>query len=166
MKHRTRMATAAAATGGILCVAVAGAATAASPVRGATYLSTFSAGGRGSPVIDDALTVAPNGRSFSTYALYGRYACSNGKHGVIHDTDTPSSPGQRIAIKPNGSFAATSHQQGVDFGVAGTYSAAVSGHFVTHQTADLTFRISFTASHASLRCDTGKVRIKALRSKG
>jgi hypothetical protein len=166
MKHRMRLATAAAVAGGVLCVAVAGAATAASPVRGATYLATFSAGGRGSPVIDDALTVAANGRSFSAYALYGRYSCSNGAHGVIHDTDTPSSPGQRIAINPNGSFAATSHQHGSDFGVAGTYSGTVSGHFVTHQAADLTFRISFTASHASLRCNTGKVRIKALHSKG
>ena len=166
MKHRTRKATAAAVAGGILWVALTGAATAASPVRGATYLATFSAGGRGSPVIDDALTVAANGRSFSTYALYGRYSCSNGKHGVIHDTDTPSSPGQRIAIKPNGSFAATSRQEGLDFGVAGTYSGAVSGHFIAHQAAELTLRISFKASHASLRCDTGKVRIKALRSKG
>jgi len=84
---------------------------------------------------------------------------------VIHDTDTPFSPGQRIAIKPNGKFAATSHQQGLDFGVAGTYSGTVSGRFVSHQAAVLTFRISFTASHTSLRCDTGTVHIKALRSK-
>ena len=165
MKHRTRKATAAAVAGGVLWVALAGAAIAAAPVHGGTYLATFSAGGKGSPVIDDALTVAANGRSFSTYALYGRYSCSDGKHGVIHDSDTPS-PGQRIAIKPNGNFAATSHQAGLDFGVAGTYTGAVSGHFVTHQTADLTFRISFKASQSSLRCDTGKVRIKALRSKG
>jgi hypothetical protein len=166
MKHRTFSATAAAVAGGVLWVALTGAATAAAPVHGATYLATFFAGGRGSPVIDDALSVAPNGRSFSTYALYGRYSCSDGKHGVIHDTDTPSSPGQRIAIKPNGTFAATSHQAGLDFGVAGTYTAAINGHFVTHQAADLTFRISFKASQTSLRCDTGKVRIKALRSKG
>jgi hypothetical protein len=165
MKHRTRSATVAAVAGGVLWVVLAGAALAVSPVHGATYLATFSAGGRDSPVIDDALTVAANDRSFSGYELYGRYSCSNGKDGVIHDTDTRSSPGQRIAIKPNGSFAVTSHQQGLDFGVAGTYSAAISGHFVTHQAADLTVRILFKASQTSLRCDTGKVRIKALRSK-
>jgi len=80
---------------------------AASPVRGATYLATFSAGGRGSPVIDDALTVAANGRSSQRTRSTVATPCSNGKHGVIHDTDTPSSPGQRIAINPNGTFAAT-----------------------------------------------------------
>ena len=166
MEHCTRKATAVVAAGGVLWVALTGAAIAAAPLNGGTYLATFSAGGRGSPVIDDALTVAANGRSFSTYALYGRYSCSDGKHGVLHDSDTRSSPGQRIAIKPNGNFAMTSHQEGLDFGVAGTYTGAVSGHFVTHHTADLTFQISFKANSASLRCDTGTVRIKARRSMG
>jgi len=138
-----------------------GVALAAHPVHGATYSAVFSPGGRGSPLIDDTMTVAVNGTSFTSYAVYGHYRCSSGRNGILHDEATPSSPGPPIPIKPSGKFRLHETSAGSDYGTAGTYTAAISGHFTTRRTATATLTIGFRASNGTLSCTTGTVRFTA-----
>ena len=158
---------------GVVGVAVAtgvslvfgGVALAAHPIDGASYSAVFSPGGRGSPIVDDTMTVAANGTSFTSYALYGHYRCSNGRSGILHDDATPSSPGPPIPIKRSGKFSEHETSAGSDYGTAGMYTAAISGHFTTRKTAKATVTIGFRASNGSLSCTTGTVRFtERLRS--
>lgn len=158
---------------GVVGVAVAsgvslvfgGVALAAHPVDGATYSAVFSPGGRGSAIVDDTMTVAASGTSFTSYAVYGHYRCSNGRSGVLHDEATASSPGPSIPIKPSGKFSERETSAGSDYGTAGTYTAAISGHFTTRRAAKVTLMIAFRAGTGSLSCTTGPVTFTArLRS--
>lgn len=146
-------------------VGVGGVALAAHPVDGGTYSADFAPGGRGSPIVDDTLTVAANGTSFISYAVYGHYRCANGRSGILHDEATASSPGPPIPIKPSGKFGEHATAAGSDYGSAGTYSVSISGHFATRKTAKVTLTIGFRASNGPLSCTTGTVRFTArLRS--
>jgi hypothetical protein len=154
---------------GILVALVLGAVTcaaamAARPIDGAMYLVGYSGNSAGNDLVDQTMTVASNGKSFSTYALYGRDTCSNGRRGLFEDSDTRSSPGPKITIKTNGTFTSTGHAKGSEYGTAGTFTAMLNGHFPKKTLVDVNLVISFKATTGSLHCTTGTVKISAYRT--
>jgi len=146
--------------GAVICAA----ALAARPINGATYLVGYSGNSAGNDLVDQTMTVASNGKTFSTYALYGRDTCSNGRKGLFEDSDTHASPGPKITIKANGDFTSTGHAKGSEYGKQGTFTATVNGHFPKKTLVNVNLVISFKATSGSLHCTTGTVKISAYRT--